>query len=319
MTRVRWSVAMRDALYGPGGFYRVHAPAGHFATSSQHPVFAAAIDVLIGRIDAALGHPDPLTVVDVGAGSGELLGALTERDRTGRLAPIAVDVRPRPAGLDARIAWADTVPEEVTGLVLACELLDVVPCDLAERDAAGTYRYQHVDPESGATGPGEAVDRADARWLERWWPLSEPGRVAAIGAPRDAAWTGLTGRLRRGAAVAIDYGHTRDTRPPDAWVAAFADGREVAPIPDGSRDLTVHVAMDSLGAEPPLRQREALLALGVDGRRPDRALAERAPLTYLRALGAASSTATLLDPAGLGGHLWTWRTVGVDGSALGLR
>nr|WP_304528808.1 hypothetical protein [Plantactinospora sp. KBS50] len=72
-----WRDAMATALYGTDGFFVAGpGPAAHFRTSAQAPAFAAALGVLLARVDAALGHPDPLDVVDVGAGRGELLRAI---------------------------------------------------------------------------------------------------------------------------------------------------------------------------------------------------------------------------------------------------
>ena len=92
------------------------------------------------------------------------------------------------------------------------------------------------------------------------------------------------------------------------------------PVPDGSCDVTAHVAMDSVAsagervarcAYSLVSQREALQALGADGGRPPLSLAGRDPAGYLRALAAASAAAELTDPAGLGGHLWLRQPVGV--------
>src|SRR5689334_20025288 len=79
VTNVGWRSAMAGALYGTGGFFTRSAegPADHFRTSVHaSPLFAGALLRLIRRVDAALGGPDRLDVVDVGAGRGELLAAL---------------------------------------------------------------------------------------------------------------------------------------------------------------------------------------------------------------------------------------------------
>ncbi|MGW1487647.1 SAM-dependent methyltransferase, partial [Micromonospora parva] len=75
---IRWRDAMNRALYGPGGFFVAGGgPAAHFRTSVHaSPVFATALLRLLTQVDAALGHPPRLDVVDVGAGRGELLRAL---------------------------------------------------------------------------------------------------------------------------------------------------------------------------------------------------------------------------------------------------
>src|SRR5690606_25418497 len=76
---IRWREAMTTALYGAGGFYTRPGPgpAAHFRTSAHaSPRFAEALLRLLAQVDQALGKPDPLDLVDVGAGRGELLSAL---------------------------------------------------------------------------------------------------------------------------------------------------------------------------------------------------------------------------------------------------
>jgi SAM-dependent MidA family methyltransferase len=76
-----WREAMRNALYGPGGFYtRGEPPSRHYRTSAHvSSAYAGAMLILLREVDAALGHPDRLDVVDVGAGRGELLGQLLDQ------------------------------------------------------------------------------------------------------------------------------------------------------------------------------------------------------------------------------------------------
>src|SRR5205085_5473166 len=129
-----------------------------------------------------------------------------------------------------------------------------------------------------ADGTEQLIDAplkpADAAWLGRGWPLDDapPGARAEIGAPRDAAWAGAVATVRRGLAMAVDYGHVAGERPLLGTLTGFRDGREVPPVPDGSCDITAAVALDSLGS-PAVDQRAALHALGVHGGRPPLALA----------------------------------------------
>ena len=307
---LRWSLAMDKALYGPDGFYAVNSPHRHFRTSAQFPLFASAIAELVRRTDAALGEPAVFTLLDVGAGSAELLTRVLElEDLAGRLRPVAVELRPAPQPPDARIDWRCEVPEGVAGLLLACELLDNVPLDIAVVDAEGVLRYELVDPATGRTRPGGRLTGSDAAWLRDWWPVAAPGERAEIGRPRDERWRWLTGHVSRGTAVAIDYGHTRDARPPHGTVTGFLDGRQVDPLCDGGRDVTAHVAMDSLGPGRLATQRDALHELGVSGARPRLELSRTDPAGYLRALSRAGDAAELTDPAGLGGHYWLTSTV----------
>ncbi|MEV4824724.1 SAM-dependent methyltransferase [Micromonospora sp. NPDC049274] len=438
---IRWRDAMGHALYGPGGFFVTGAgPADHFRTSVHaSPAFATALLRLLTQVDAALGHPARLDVVDVGAGRGELLRALVglaagvsgEPTRSGRSGLIparagspetptptasvrplgeepssgtarpsladrvrftAVEYAPRPANLPEEITWTSEIPGEINGVLLATEWLDNVPLDVAVQTEDG-WRYLLVDMESGVESVGEPVDAADLDWLTTWWPSttspatadgdpnsgttspligdydstsgltetattsgsesgfgaarpaqgssltarSRPGcpetphsgqpetshgnhRRAEIGRTRDEAWANAVRKIERGLAVAVDYGHLRDSRPVDGTLTGYRGGRQVPPVPDGSNDVTAHVAMDSVAsagaavarcAYSLISQAEALRTLGADGRRPPLSLAGVDPAGYVRALAAASAVAELTDPAGLGGHLWLRQPVGI--------
>jgi SAM-dependent MidA family methyltransferase len=277
---MRFRQAWDEALYGPDGFYRRERPAQHFRTS----VHASA---LFGQAIARLASAAGLTqVVDIGAGSGEL----------GRVL--------RAEGLDVLdIELDDELPSVLTGLVIANEWLDNIPCELAELDDRGTPRYLQHDLTLG-----DVVEGNDLDWLSTWWPLAEPGDRAEIGLARDEAWSDVVGRLDKGLAVAIDYGHLRDGRPAYGTLTGFRDGRECAPVADGSCDITAHVALDSLAAVVPggtvVSQREALQVLGITAARPAYELSRTDPLRYLSELSAAGEAAELLDPGGLGAFGW---------------
>ncbi|MFG1675637.1 SAM-dependent methyltransferase [Micromonospora sp. NPDC049282] len=346
---------MERALYGPDGFFVAGpGPAAHFRTSVHaSPAFAAAVARQLAVLDDALGQPDRLDVVDVGAGRGELLGALLAQaapELAARIHPVAVERAARPAGLPPEIHWRHEIPEGITGLLLATEWLDNVPLDVATYTPDG-WRLVLVDPTTGEETPGRALSLADTAWLTHWWPppvikefgsgggpdhdanpliigveRGQPGgwdggwARAEVGRKRDEVWAEAVGRIERGLALAVDYGHLRDARPVDGTLTGYRDGRQVPPVPDGSCDVTAHVAIDSVAsagervarcAYTLVSQREALRALGADGGRPPLASASRDPAGYLRALATASAVAELTDPAGLGGHWWLWQPVGV--------
>lgn len=293
---------MERALYGPGGFYRRELPVHHFSTSAQTPAFAEAVAQLADEADERLGRPRSFAVVDVGAGNGDLLFHLSEiLDDRARL--IAVELRPRPRHLPERIEWRRHLPDAFEGLLIACELLDNVPCDRALVDDDGRLRYEEVNRD-GATRAGGRLDEADERWLAAWWPLRDPGERAEIGRPREARWRELTERLVRGTALAVDYGHLGSDRPEGGTMTGFKDGRSTEPVPDGSCDITAHVAVDAIPADRVEPQRDALQALGLNATRPPMSLAYRDPTAYAVALANASATARLMDPAGLGAQWW---------------
>lgn len=312
MIPVRWRAAMEAALYGPGGFYvrpGGPGPAGHFRTSVHASgLYAGAVARLLLRVDAALGHPAALDLVDVGAGRGELLTgvlAALPAPTAARVRPYAVERAERPPGLDPRIGWGAAPPERTTGLLFANEWLDNVPLEVAEDG-----RYVLVAPD-GTETPGGPLDDADRAWLERWWP---GGGRAEVGRTRDEAWAAAVATVERGLAVAVDYAHVREARPPYGTLTGFRAGREVAAVPDGGCDVTAHVALDACAGPGAvlLTQREALTALGVSGARPPLALASTDPVAYVRALAAAGEAAELTSAAGLGAFGWLVQPVGIQ-------
>jgi SAM-dependent MidA family methyltransferase len=313
-----WRAAAEDALYGPGGFYRrPEGPAGHFRTSVHaSPLFAAAVARLLERVDEALGRPAALDFVDMAAGRGELVAGVLAALPAGvaaRTRAYAVEIAARPPGLDPRVVWLAEPPRTVTGLLFANEWLDNVPVEVAEVDPAGTARVVLV-ADDGSERLGDAVSGAEADWLARWWPLpAEEGLRAEIGLPRDEAWASVVARVQRGLAVAVDYAHTADGRPPFGTLTGFRAGRETAPVPDGTCDITAHVALDAcaLPGGRLLRQRDALHALGITGARPPLALASTDPAGYVRALASAGEAAELTATGGLGDFGWLVQPAGV--------
>lgn len=311
MTPVTWSQAWRWAA---GKFWASEQPTSHFSTSASALV-ADRVARLVREADARLGQPPALHVVDIGCGDGSLLALV--RERCGDLAPraawIGVDVRPvRIDGIEAVVADAPApLPfAAVQGVVMAHEWLDEIPCDIVERDDEGVDRLVLVERdgreilgppiEDDAACAHCGVDAAEARsWLARWWPLREPGDRAEIGISRDRAWTWMAGLLDSGTVLATDYGHGAGGRSDGhrhGSLAAYRAGRLVRPVPDGTANLTAHVALDSCAAALPgtiiTSQRDEIEpeALGAD---PSAAEMER-----------HFASIRLRDPARLGGVGW---------------
>ncbi len=287
-----WVDAWESALYGPAGFFVRERPLDHFRTSVAVPLFATAVRRLAGLVDAALDFPDPFDIVDLGAGRGELLAALPDVPTRWRL--ISVDLAP---GLPSQVP-------AVHGLLLANEWLDNVPCEVLFDD-----RVVLVD----ATGRETLGDQASAQalaWRDRWWPQ---GRRVEVGVARDVAWAAAVAQVSRGLAVAVDYAHDVDHRRPT--LTGYVSGRQVAPVPDGSVDLTAHVAMDSCAAATGGRvvtQRDALALLGLCPVPPDRSQANADPRGYLALLQRSGQAAELMAPRGLGSFGWLAVPVGID-------
>lgn len=295
---------MATALYGRDGFYRSSgAPARHFRTAAHTgPAWSAAVAALVDRVYDDLGRPADFTVLDMGAGRGELLAGLAEHG-AGRWRLLGVDIAPRPDPLPADVGWQPQLPERFEGVLLAVEWLDVVPVDVVELTDAGP-RVVEVRGD-GAERIGPPVTAEDSAWLHRWWPLAEIGDRAEIGRPRDEAWADAVARVERGVAVAVDYSAV-PARDVGGTLTGYKEGRQVMPVPDGSTDITAHVLFESLPAGALLTQREALRQLGVRGDRPSY---DEDPATYLTRLSRAGDEAELLDRAGLGAFTWLLNAV----------
>ena len=333
---IDWEDAWRTALYGPDGFYaRPEGPAGHFRTASH-----AAAGLLAEALTALAASAGCGAVLDVGAGRGELLTALATA--APHLRPRGVDVVARPPGLPPAAGWSHSgsdgalgdplggVPDDLLDgvLVVAWELLDVVPCPILEVDGAGLLRRVRVRPDSGRERLGEPAHPDDLSWCARWWPLdgAPPGTRVEIGRPRDELWAAIAGRVRSGLLLAVDYAHTAAERPRHETLTGYRAGRQVTPVPDGSCDITAHVAMDAVAAAAQSRgaaagrlttQRAALIELGITGavtpgwgRRDSGSAAD-----LLADLARAGQAAELLDPGGLGGFTWLMQPVPAPSTA----
>jgi SAM-dependent MidA family methyltransferase len=333
-----WRAAVTQALYAGDrpacrsqGFYQREWPAAHFRTSAHVGHHFARAVLRLARL-AGVTH-----LVDLGAGGGEVLRGLADLDGAATVALTGVDLARRPDRLPPRVGWTHDLSVAVTSgpegrvLVLANEWLDDVPADVVEVDGEGQPRLVLVEPATGRERLGEVVSGDGAAWLARWWPMAgaPAGMRAELGLPRDAAWADVIATLARlphgGVALAVDYGHTAGGRPPFGTLTGYRAGRQVTPVPDGSCDVTAHVAWDAVaaagvaaGAASSLRttQRAALLALGVAAPLPDVALARSDPRQYAADLVVANRAAELLDPAGLGGFGWLLQGVRVDVTGL---
>ncbi len=142
-----WSTAWQQALYGADGFYRRSAPVRHFRTAAH-----AAPDLLARAVLRLAELAGARTVVDLGAGRGELVTAVHRLDPS--VALHAADVVARPAGLPPDSGWSTvqppglrglSLPPDVPALVMAWELLDVQAHPVLEVDQSGRLREVLVD------------------------------------------------------------------------------------------------------------------------------------------------------------------------------
>ena len=304
MTYVPWEQAWQSALYGDGGFF--HRPEGPERTLPHRGDVRGVCGRnhrLAAGVDRVLGHPGDFTFVDVGAGRGELLGLLAERvpDRW-RL--LAVEVAARPPGLADRIGWAAKLGSPVTGVVLAHELLDAVPCVIAQCRSDGAPAVVLVEP---ATGRETLGDRSTRR-RDLACGLVADGRARTAGGDRSAARHGMgrpVGAAATGLVLAVDYDHSREQRAllRHGTLAAYREGRSVPPVPDGTCDLTAHVAFDACAAVTPAAagpdssDRPRLSVARRDVHAADTAQTSDDPQAYASRTCEAAESRLLLDPS----------------------
>lgn len=269
-----WRAAWRDCHLGSGGFYRRHNAEDEFSTGVHvDDTLARYLADLIAR-QRANDPGEDFAVIDIGAGAGRLLADLRKL-LPGRINFIGIDVRSRPANLHETITWMereiDPSSSDITGqdgqwsgVLIAHEFLDDIPCDVVELDDNCDPRIVLVDPTTGAQELGPALtDRAvhrftdeperDRAWLAQWWPPTKPGARREIGWPRDVVWNRLRRVVSNGQAIAIDYGHERVDRLRGVWdggtLKGFASGRPRRPIPNNTMNITAHVALDACAGD----------------------------------------------------------------------
>ena len=241
---ITWRAATEQALYGDGGFYRrrrvpptTSAPPCTRRRCSPRPCWP--------RRAPACQH-----VVDVGSGRGELLRRCAGSTRRCDLVGVEVADRPgRPAGGD-RLA-RPSCPTGSTALVIGNEWLDNVPVDAAVVDRARLAAAAGRPGDRCRTTPAEPCRLARPRVAGRGG-----GRLGERGATgrRSAGRATRPGRPRSASLVARRRGSrrlppsARADRPRAGSLAGYRSGRRVDPVPDGSCDITSHVALDSCAA-----------------------------------------------------------------------
>jgi SAM-dependent MidA family methyltransferase len=241
---------MEVALYHPEyGYYRrprdPFGKHGDFFTAEQlQPVFGLLIAARIRQLFGEMGEPDGFTVVELGAGRGEMRAALSEWPYL----PIDID--------------SGVLPANFTGIVFSNEFFDALPVDVAVYDGRA-WREQLVafHDDAFAWQSGDPVRPEVENYLRRYFPPPELGRwyEAAVDA---LDWMErIAQSLVNGYVLTIDYGYTRaeSVRFPAGTLMGYRrhTARENVLEDPGARDITAHVnftALEEYGAAHNLRR-----------------------------------------------------------------
>jgi SAM-dependent MidA family methyltransferase len=325
---IRFDLFQEAALYDPdGGYYerpgRIGRSGDFITAASWHPAFARCLARVARRIRETLG--EPMDVVDVGAGEGELLGAMSEAlgsDGDGGRGYRFLGVersatrRTRARGRLPSASWLSSIEEipRFSGLLVAYELFDALPVRalffegerLLERfvtvGSGGAFEWALAPcPEGDALL--ESLNRKGVHLLRNQ-------KLEVRSGARDLARS-LAERISSGLLLVFDYGASARSLYGPAHVSGTLEAfraqqvtRDVLSDP-GSRDITAWVDFTEietalreagLAVAGPVSQARFLAAAGIG---EEIAAAEARP-TEAERLVERHALGELVAPGGMG-------------------
>jgi len=230
---------MEIALYHPEhGYYRrgrdPFGKRGDFYTAEQiQPVFGILMAAFVRELYRKMDRPRDFSVVELGAGRGEMAGAFAEWPYC------PVD-----------LASGD-LPASFTGVVFANEFFDALPVHVAiYRDGAFLEQRVGIAGNGFVWQTGGPAGAQVNEYLRRYFPPPEEGRwyEANLDAIR---WIERIGRsLVNGYVVTIDYGYSRaeSVRFPTGTLMGYRRHTACENVFEepGGRDITAHVNFTAL-------------------------------------------------------------------------
>lgn len=217
---------MELALYAPGlGYYAAGArkfgggaEGGDFVTAPEiSPLFARSLAAQAAQL---FRHAPP-RIVEFGAGTGrlarDLLAALDARGvpvESYAIVELSADLRERQQRLlaDVRIRWLDAPPPAFCGLIIANEVLDVMPVRLFARERGALLERGVALRDGNFALAGRSADDSLAEAvaeIEREVGVLADGYGSEVGLTARGWMRSAGGWLAHGALLAIDYGFPR--------------------------------------------------------------------------------------------------------------
>jgi SAM-dependent MidA family methyltransferase len=240
---------MEAALYHPEhGYYRrardPFGKEGDFFTAEQiQPVFGILMAARIRQLYCAMGKPADFTVVELGAGRGEMSPAFSEW----QYIPVEIGM---------------PLPRPVRGVIFSNEFLDALPVEVATFQG-GAFRRQLVglDGDRFVWQTGGNVTADSERYLRRFFPPPAEGCWYEAGRSALNWMAQIAETLSEGYVLTVDYGYTRaeSIRFPAGTLMGYHrhTARENVLDDPGERDITSHVnftAVEECGAELGLKK-----------------------------------------------------------------
>jgi len=215
---------MELALYAPRlGYYaagaRKFGSEGDFVTSPEiSPMFAKCFALQAAQVLSLVGGD----VLELGPGSGifaaDLFEALKEMGSLPArylLLEVSPDLRERQRALItqrfpddiARFTWIDRLPEKIRGIVIANEVLDVVPCSLLHRVDGSVMESGVVLTEAGLAFEDQGLPDGELkRRAESAFPPGDYDYLSEVNFAAEALVRTIASTLEAGVAIFIDYG-----------------------------------------------------------------------------------------------------------------
>jgi SAM-dependent MidA family methyltransferase len=229
---------MEAALYHPAyGYYRRDRTPigkhGDFYTAEQlQPVFGILIAASIRALYEEMGKPPDFTVVELGAGRGEMAEAFSEW----RYLPVDLA--------------QGALPEQMRGVVFSNEFFDALPVEVATWQD-GCFRELRVGWKERfiwVTG-SEACEQLTA-YLRRYFPPPQEGARFEVNLEALAWLERIARSLTAGYVFTVDYGYTRaeSVRFPSGTLMSYHRHQADEDVLDdpGAKDLTAHVHFTAL-------------------------------------------------------------------------
>lgn len=217
---------MELALYAPGlGYYaagaRKFGAAGDFVTAPElTPLFGQCLASQAAEVLDTVGGG----ILELGAGSGRLaVDVMRELDRLDRLPEryaileLSADLRQRQQALFAaeapelldRVAWLDTLPERIRGLVVGNEVLDALPVHLVRWQDGRMYERGVALAGDGFAWQDRLLETGPLQAAADELPVSGDGYLSEVCLAAPALVRSLAERLEQGMLLFLDYGFPR--------------------------------------------------------------------------------------------------------------
>jgi len=221
---IPFSRYMDLALHAPGlGYYaagsRKFGGEGDFVTAPEiSPLFARCIALQARQVlEATAGE-----ILELGPGSGALAADMVEELKSHGAAPrryLLLEVSPelrerqrerfaeRFPGDTERFVWVDKLPEKFRGLVVANEVLDVIPCALVRRSGEEIFERGVMLTEAGFAWDDQALPDGELkRRAANVFPPGDFDYLSEINFAAEGLVRTIAGSLEAGVALFIDYG-----------------------------------------------------------------------------------------------------------------